>query len=208
MLLRFEFVDVPRLIGIGRHLGLGGKRARQLSSPRPRAPSPRIARLDCRKRVWYNRSIHELALVDQAGAGRFATGFFCAQSVPQISQTVKSLVRALLPDRSPVYSHTARPRPSPAYTDTQAGLSAASQTARAIRDLKGQKTVSERLQGGQISPALTLCRKSVQGSSERAPLLFQITSTCVGGSVKLRTTILDQGFVSSKPFRIVIQLSS
>lgn len=36
----------------------------------------RTAKLVCRSRGWYNRKIHELALVDHAGAVRPATGFF------------------------------------------------------------------------------------------------------------------------------------
>ena len=49
----------------------------------------RIAGLGCPEGCWYNRSIHELTLVDHAGAVRPATGFFVPLSMPQISLIAK-----------------------------------------------------------------------------------------------------------------------
>ena len=53
-----------------------GTNGRRIWAACQRASPLRAIRLDCQIRVWYNRSVHELALVDRAGAGPPATGLF------------------------------------------------------------------------------------------------------------------------------------
>lgn len=53
------------------------------------APPFRILGLGYPEGCWYNRSIHEFALVDHAGAVRPATGFFAHHTIPQFSLIAK-----------------------------------------------------------------------------------------------------------------------
>ena len=82
---------------------------------RQRVPPLSPARLDCQIRVWYNRSIHELALVDHAGAFCPATFRFLPPCAADFAGREKIGVRFAVNRYRPKATRTLRrPRANPA----------------------------------------------------------------------------------------------